>query len=137
MSFIRRPLLVLLPATALLAVLALVTNVVPFRQIVDQRNQVNEARLHLAEVEEANQRLTEQVEALDTPLAIERLARERLGLVRAGEQAFVVVDPGVQTEQLPPVNATLPPNPEQQETDGPSWAQQFWDYLTGRDLEQG
>ncbi len=44
----------------------------------------------LAGLQERNSGLREQVEALKTPEGIEQAARESLGLVKPGEQAYVV-----------------------------------------------
>jgi len=130
-TLIRKPLLVLAPAAALVVALAMVTNVVPFRQLVEQRQQVAAAQARLAELERQNDLLRGQVAALSTPLEIERIARERLGLVREGEEAYVVLEPAEtatvfpEDDLDPPAEPTSPQRP---------WYQRVWDYLTGRDL---
>lgn len=127
MSFaLKRPVLVFGPVALLVVALALLTNVLPFRDIVRQRQEIAAARSYLAELEAANAQLEERIEALQTPLEIERLARERLGYVRPGEEAFVVIDPGV--DDSPEVAA-----PTAGEED-PSWWERIWAFLTGADL---
>jgi cell division protein FtsB len=123
----RRP--AILVSVALLVVgLALITNVVPFRQILEQQRRVEEASTHLAALTQENQLLEDQVAALQTPAEIERLAREELGYVKAGEIGFVVLQP----EAPPPATVgaeavTSPSAPR-------SWYARIWDFLTGADL---
>jgi hypothetical protein len=80
------------------------------------------------------------VAALRTPLEVERLAREELGYVRPGEQAFVVMAPT--PEQRPRSDAPRP-TLEAGQASGGSIATvasdrgvlfKMWDYVTGRDL---
>ncbi len=131
MTLIRKPLMVLAPAAALVVALAMVTNVVPFRQLVEQRQQVAAAQARLAELERQNELLRGQVAALSTPLEIERIARERLGLVREGEEAYVVLEPA-ETATVFPEDDLEPP--AESTSPQPPWYQRVWDYLTGRDL---
>lgn len=107
---------------------AVLTNIVPYRQILDQRAQAAEAAATLEELTSENEVLTAQREALDTPVEIERLAREKLGYVRPGEIAYVVLDP-------PAVDTTEPavvdePAPVVDET----LLETVWDFMTGADL---
>ncbi len=107
---------------------AFLTQVVPYRQILESQRRVNAARLELATLEERNAQLQERVAALSTPQEIERLARDKLGYVRPGEIGYVVLDPP-QTEEPPPA----PPPveiPEEQ-----TWVERLWDFLTGADIE--
>lgn len=133
MTLIRKPLMVLGPAAVLVVALALATNVVPFRQLVEQRQQVTASRARLAELEEENTRLAEEAAALQTPLEIERLAREKLGLVREGERAYVVLEPAETTTVFPEDELAPPPDPVPA-TEAKPWYLRLWDYLTGRDL---
>jgi type II secretory pathway component PulJ len=123
---LKRPVLVFGPVALLVVALALLTNVLPFRDIVRQRQEIAAARSYLAELEAANAQLEERIEALQTPLEIERLARERLGYVRPGEEAFVVIDPGMDD----PPEAAAPTVGEED----PSWWERIWAFLTGADL---
>jgi len=132
-TLIRRPLLVLAPAAALVVALALVTNVVPFRQLIEQRQQVAAARARLADLEAQNELLRDQVAALSTPLEIERIARERLGLVREGEEAYVVLEPA-ETVTVFPEDELAPV--EEAEPERRPWYLRLWDYVTGRDLQR-
>lgn len=100
---------------------------VPFRQAMAQRSQVELTERQLEALVEENAALEEQLAALGSAEGIERLARERHGLVFPGEESFVVVPPadGSEVDEAP-LPAPLPePRP---------WWQRAWDFVTGRDL---
>lgn len=60
-------------------------------QLMDERRRTEALALELGALRAENSRLGEEIEALRTdPAAIERLAREELGLARAGETVFLV-----------------------------------------------
>ena len=121
----RSPLWVLL----LLVVLAVtMAGIFPFRQIIAQRRAVDVAESKLIALVDENARLEAEVEALHTEAEIERLARERFGMVRPGEIGYFVIDEGA-----PPV--TEPPPPVDLEADR-AWWDEMWDFLTGRDLDR-
>lgn len=81
---------VLLAVVILLAIAL----VYPARLYWQQRNQIGdlEKQTHALTIE--NQVLTGEVERLNDPAHLERLARECLGMVKPGETAFVVVPKG-------------------------------------------
>jgi cell division protein FtsB len=59
--------------------------------LMSKRRQVDALRAELEGLREENARLTAQIGALRTsPRAIERLAREELGLARADETVFLI-----------------------------------------------
>lgn len=76
-----------------------------------------------------NADLQERLDALNTPLEIERLARERLGFVRAGETAIVVVPAPVEVEE--PEAPAPPPAPRPD-----PWYKEWWSYISGSDLTE-
>jgi len=126
-SLFRRPgaaiatLLILLMGTAFL------TQVVPYRQIIDSQRQVSSARAELAALEAENAELAADVEALQTDAEIEKLAREKLGYVQPGETAYVVLDPpGVDED----AEQAAPALVEEDKT----WVDSLWEFLTGADL---
>ena len=106
---------------------AFLTQVVPYRQILDSRRQVEAAREQLESLEAQNEGLAADVDALNTPEEIERLARDKLGYVREGEVAYVVLDP-------PGVEAATPVS-EPPELPDRTWVDHIWDFITGRDLD--
>lgn len=125
MSLLTRPIRILAPAAVLVVALALATNVLPFRQILDQRNEVEAARAEVARIEAENVRLEQRVEDLQTPFEVERIAREQLGYVRPGEEAFVVMEP----EPDPATGAVTAPEPVAR-----PWYLRIWEFLTGGDV---
>jgi cell division protein FtsB len=126
--FLRRPWLAAGTLLILLIGLAFLTQVVPYRQILEARHDVSGARDHLAQLEVENRRLESDVEALGTEAEIEKLAREKLGYVRPGEVAYVVLDP-------PDAPATeSAPEEDDLEEESRTWVERIWDFLTGADL---
>lgn len=59
--------------------------------LMDQRQRAEVLRREMEELRAENSRLTSEIGALKTdPRAIERLAREQLGLARPGEVVFIL-----------------------------------------------
>ena len=129
MTILRRPGAAITTLLFLLMGAAFLTQVVPTRQILDSQRQVNAARAQLASLQADNARLEADVTALGTDAEIEKLAREKLGYVRPGETAYVVLDPP-EEDRAPAASPGLSELPERQ-----TWVDQLWDFLTGADLE--
>ena len=127
MTLLRRPGAAVATLLILLMGAAFLTQVVPYGQIVDSQRQVGSARAELAALESENATLQADVEALQTDAEIERLAREKLGYVRPGETAYVVLDPPGAEEDAAPAA----PAPERVEK---TWVDKVWEFLTGADL---
>ena len=127
MTILRRPGVALVTLLFVLLGAAFLTQVVPYRQIIDSQRQVATAQDRLAALEAENQELEADVAALNTDAEIEKLAREKLGYVRPGETGFVVLDPPG-GEQIAPA-----------ETEGPvdedkTWVDRLWEFVSGEDL---
>ena len=129
MTLLRRPGAAITTLLFLLMGAAFLTQVVPTRQIFDSQRQVSAARAELAGLETENALLQADVEALGTDAEIEKLAREKLGFVRPGETAYVVLDPPAE-DRAPAAPPALSELPERQ-----TWVDQLWDFVTGADLE--
>jgi len=129
MSLLRRPGALVSTLLILLMGAAFFTQVVPYGQIIDSRRQVADAKAQLADLEAENAALQADVEALETPGEIEKLAREKLGYVRPGETAFVVLDPPGTTDE--PVEPQSSPDVEE---DDKTWVDRLWEFLSGADL---
>lgn len=127
MTLLRRPGVAAATLLILLMGAAFLTQVVPYAQIVDSQRQVESARAELNALEAENTELLADVEALQTDPEIERLAREKLGYVRPGETAYVVLDPPGSEEEMAPSE----PAPEPVEK---TWVDKVWEFLTGADL---
>jgi cell division protein FtsB len=110
-----------------LVIIAFLSSAIPFRQIIDQRNHLEDAKERLAALEIENGLLAAEVEALNTPAEIERLAREQLGYVMPGETSFVVLSP----ETPATVADVVEPAPAET-----PWWRQIWNYLTGADTTE-
>ena len=130
MKILRRPWGLVGALMILLLGAAFLTQVVPYGQIVESRRAVADARDQLAALEEENARLQADVEALGTDAEIEKLAREKLGYVRPGETAYVVLDPP-SAPVSPPAADTEEVAPVEEST----WVDRVWDFLTGADTE--
>jgi cell division protein FtsB len=113
-------------AVILLAALAItMAGIFPFRQMLAQSRQVENTRLQYETLAAENARLEEEAEVLQTPLEIERIAREQYGLVRPGESALRAV---------PAEGTVADPQPLVTTAEARPWYQKLWDFLTGRDL---
>lgn len=127
MTILRRPGIALVTLLFVLLGAAFLTQVVPYRQILDSRRQVATAQDRLANLEAENRVLQADADALATPEEIEKLAREKLGYVRPGETAYVVLDPpgsdDLSVEEVIEVEV-----PEK------TWVDEIWEFLTGDDL---
>ena len=128
MTLIRRPGVALVTLLFLLIGAAFITQVVPYRQILDSQRQVTAAQERLTTLEEENAALQADAAALNTDEEIEKLAREKLGYVRPGETAYVVLDP-------PGSNQNPAAEVEVLVVDDRTWVDRVWDFLTGEDLD--
>jgi cell division protein FtsB len=124
---LRRPGAFMIALLFLLIGAAFLTQVVPYRQMIDTHRRVDAARAELAQLESENAKLQDDVKALKTDTEIEKLAREKLGYVYPGEKAFVVLDPpeaDTQVDEAEPAPAV----PEK------TWVDRLLDFITGNDL---
>lgn len=117
---------------------AVLTNVVPYRQITEQRRQVEAATESLEKLRSENAVLAAQRDALQRPVEIERLAREKLGYVRPGETGYVVLEPPAPPESAVEMNApeVSTDDPEASEVPEESILDTVWDFITGADLSE-
>lgn len=117
---------------AILASGATVYAVPVLERLEEQHTEIAESTAELEVLEAANAELEDRLSSLNTPAEIERLARERLGYVREGETAFVVVSPREEFSDLS--------GEEQSAETGAGgeapWYQQWWSYITGSDLTE-
>jgi cell division protein FtsL len=86
--------------------------VYPTRTFLDQRSQTNKARAQLEVLQSENARLAHESKRLSTDSEIERLAREKYGLVKPGERPFVILpSPTTPTTTPAAPTSTEPPAP--------------------------
>ena len=127
MTLIRRPGMLIVTLLFLLVGAAFLTQLVPYQQILESQRQVESARAHLAMLEDQNARLQADVDALQTDAEVEKLAREKLGYVKPGERAYVVLDPP-ESEAAPAPEPATTALPEER-----TWVDKLWDFITGAD----
>ena len=84
--------------------------VYPTRTFLDQRESTNKARAQLELLQSENARMGGEAKKLSTDSEIEKLAREKYGLVKPGERPYVIL-PAPTTSTV--ATSTVPP-------DGPS-----------------
>jgi cell division protein FtsB len=78
-------------ALAVVVVFLLTLAVAPLRTLLEQRGQLGELGRQTAELRRENADLNAEIDMLEDPRNLERMARECLGMVRPGEIAFVTV----------------------------------------------
>ena len=90
-------------AIVLLALIVglLVAAAYPVRTYLAQRHDIRSLEQRTQVLARANVKLEHRLRQLQDPAYIERMARECLGMVRAGEIAFVVVPKGGNAEPPP------------------------------------
>ena len=71
--------------------LLLVAAVNPVRSLLDERGRLADLQRQQVELQSRNDALQRQVDQLNDPGYLEKLARECLGMVKPGEIAFVMV----------------------------------------------
>jgi cell division protein FtsB len=82
--------------------------VYPTRTYLQQRSQISAARHHLAQLHRDTARLESLSRQLQTPAAVERIARQQYGLVKPGETPYVIV-PTAPPATTPTTTAATPP----------------------------
>lgn len=85
---LARPIKVVLYAAFIGLLLA--SYVAPLQQISADRAHVQELNADLEALQQENVARERRVEELNTPEGVERVARERYGMVRPGEQVYIV-----------------------------------------------
>ena len=85
--------------------------VYPTRTYLRQRTQIRAAQQHLAQLNRDTARLDRQSRQLQTDASVERIARQRYGLVKPGETPYVIVPTAPPTTA--PAAAATPPTTAQ------------------------
>lgn len=89
----RRRARLVLPALLVVAVLSTVVLgfVSPIRQLLAQERRISETRQQAERLDAKNVRLNERIDQLQRDSVVKQIAREELGLVMPGEEAYVLV----------------------------------------------
>lgn len=85
---LTRPVKVILYAAVIGLLLA--SYVSPLQQILEDREHISALRSDLATLEKENAAKERLTEELQTPEGVERAARERYGMMKAGEKVYIV-----------------------------------------------
>ena len=102
----RRRAIALRSSVATLVVVGLLFVVVfPVSAWLDQRSMLDQSERRLQTLQRERMRLDRQAALITTPAEVEKIARERFGMVRPGEQAYAAV-PG--TSATTTSSTTLP-----------------------------
>lgn len=72
--------------------LLLASYVAPLQQIVEYRAEIPVLQEEIGETRAYNAEQRQLISDLNTPEGIERVARERYGMVRPGEEVYIVTD---------------------------------------------
>ena len=88
----RRRAIALRSSVATLVVVGLLFVVVfPVSAWLDQRSMLDQSERRLQTLQRERMRLDRQAALITTPAEVEKIARERFGMVRPGEQAYAAV----------------------------------------------
>ncbi len=124
----KRRLVVAIPIVLVVVLAAAVTNIFPFRSMLAAERAIDHELEVLDATIEENEALVAERDALLTDGEVERVAREKYGYVKPGEQPYVVVVP----------REPVAEEAEDEEPDEPPlWFDGILDFLTGRDLTDG
>ena len=92
-----RPLKVILYAAFVGLLLA--SYVSPLQQILESKPRVDQLSSELETVEKNNAARERLVEELQTPAGVERAARQRYGMIKPGEKAYIVPEESEEEEE--------------------------------------
>ncbi len=94
---LSRPLKVILYAAFVGLLLA--SYVSPLQQILEGKNRIAQLSSGLETVERNNAAKERMVEELQTPAGVERAARERYGMIKPGEKAYIIPEDQEEEEE--------------------------------------
>ncbi len=101
--------------------------IAPARQVLQQRARIATLERTLTSVKDENKTLREETDRLNTDAYIEQQARLRLGLIKPGEEPYMIVPPKQPTPKT--TTAAKPAKPAAPPTTKP-WYQQVIDYFS-------
>jgi cell division protein FtsB len=94
---LSRPLKVILYAAFVGLLLA--SYMSPLQQILEGKNRIAQLSSGLETVERNNAAKERMVEELQTPAGVERAARERYGMIKPGEKAYIIPEDQEEEEE--------------------------------------
>ena len=87
-SWMARSTLIVTPVILVILTVAAVAFLAPTRTLLDQRRTAAASEQRLAVLDQANSEAQAEADALKTDAEIERIARERYGYAKAGEEVY-------------------------------------------------
>ena len=121
----------LIPLALVVGLVVAAVDVFPVRQLIALNGEAETVEARLREVQDENARLGREIEALHSPIEIERIARADFGFVRPGETSYVVI----YEDEPSPIELTEPVQ-EPPPGSGGFW-EALWNYVTGSDIANG
>ncbi len=115
----------------LMAGAILFLTIAPVREILNQRAEIDQLGSQLNVIKKRNEQLRVETQRLNTDAYIEKQARERLGLIKPGEEPYVIVPPAQQAPA--PAQTAKPAQPVLKSKPKPvskPWYQQIADYFS-------
>lgn len=100
--------------------------IAPAREIFRQRAEIDDMSVELNNIKKQNSELRLETQRLNTDAYIEKQARERLGLIKPGEEPFLLVPP----KQEPPKPEVKPAVKSKPKPSSKSWWEQIVDYFS-------
>lgn len=91
---------------ALLGLAVYLLAVFPTRSYLLQRSQVRHVVTQVNAVQSSNAQLQHQIDSMNSPSEIEKIARSQYGLIKPGEKAFVVLPPATTTTTTAPTGTS-------------------------------
>lgn len=107
-----------------LLLMALLTLSGPLQNFLDGRARVDNLTTQADALADENARLEQRAEDLEDPDTIEMLAREQQGLVRPGEEAYVIVPPA-------PDRPLIDAEPQESAEESVPWWRRAWRAVFG------
>jgi cell division protein FtsB len=104
----QRTIVLRIAVAAVVLIGAMFVFVFPISAWLDQRGEIQDAERRLEILREQHRKLEQQRRTLASDEEIERLARDRYGMVRPGEQAWALVPGTTTTTTTPPATTPAP-----------------------------
>ncbi len=82
----------------------------PFNRLYNENRSLVALETTQTQLQKSNEQLNRQINQLNTPSQIEKIARQRYGLVKQGEQPYVILPSNSSVSPIPPIPTHLGPN---------------------------
>jgi cell division protein FtsB len=82
----------------------------PFNRLYNENKSLASLEITQSQLQKSNQQLKQQINQLNTPGEVDKLARERYGLVKKGEQPYVILPRNSSANPIPPIPSYIGSN---------------------------